>query len=174
MSCSILLFPVDTAVFLSDARHSPPSRETYESLCQSISLLYCLSCWVSMSHVRALAVKTSVDEVSADTVPLLNQWPLKVWEQASLSHWVQARSEMRPTDVLSSALKTLSDGCGGEALLGLTSTPGFATKADSSHMPLRSHHKNGNKQPNLTVIPLTFSGFFSSRSISQPNQPADG
>lgn len=151
----------DTAVLLSNVHHSPPSTETYESLRQSISLLYCLSCWVSMSHVRALAVKTSVDEVSADIVPLLNQWPLKVWEQASLSHWVQARSEpRRVTGVLSSLLKTRSHGCGSEALLRLTSTPGFHHKADSSHMPLSSHHKNGNKQPNLAVIPLTFSCFF--------------
>lgn len=70
-------------------------RETYESLCQSIYLVYCLSCWVSVSHVRALAVKTSVDEVSADTAPLLNQWPLKVWEQALLSHWVEAEGDGR-------------------------------------------------------------------------------
>ncbi len=107
---------------------SSTRRKTYESLCQSISLLYCLSCWVSVSHVRALAVKTSVDEVSADTVPLLNQWPLKVWEQARLSHEVQARSEPRVTDVLSSVLETPSDGCGGGALPKLTSTPGFTTK----------------------------------------------
>lgn len=41
-----------------------------------------LSCRVSTSHVGALAVQTSVDEVTIDTVPPLNQWPLELWEHA--------------------------------------------------------------------------------------------
>lgn len=72
--------------------HHPASiqEETYEALCRSIYLLSCLSCWVSASHVGALAVKTSADEVSADIAPLLNQWPLKMWQHASLTHRVRA------------------------------------------------------------------------------------
>ena len=107
-------FPSTRLVVPSVARHPPPSSvlhppssirrgDVWGPRAHPSPSLYCLSCWVSVSHVRALAVKTSVDEVSADTVPLLNQWPLKVWEQASLSHWVWTRSELRVTDVLSSA-----------------------------------------------------------------------
>lgn len=48
------------------------SRKTNESLVQSIFRLHRLSFRVSSSHVRASAVKTSLDEVSANTVPLLN------------------------------------------------------------------------------------------------------
>lgn len=130
-------------------------RQTCKSLCQSIFLLYCLSCWVSMSHVKALAVKTSVDEVSADTVPLLNQWPLKVWEQASLSHWAQACSDPRVTDVLSSLLWVWWQSFA-EAHLHTW----LRCKADSSHMPLLYHHTNRNKQTNLAMIPLNLVHFF--------------
>lgn len=114
-------------VLPSAAHHPPPSSilhppgDVWGPRAHPSPSLYCLSCWVSVSHVRALAVKTSVDEVSADTVPLLNQWPLKVWEQASLSHRVWRRSELRVTDVLSSTVlhrpqsSVRHHGCGGEA-----------------------------------------------------------
>lgn len=96
--------------------------KTYESLSQSISPLFIvLSCWVSMSHVRALAVKTSVDGVSTDMVPPLNLWPLKLWEQASRSPWFPHRAA-------APKCRRQSDGCGTWALLMLTYTPVFTEK----------------------------------------------
>lgn len=155
---------------------SSTRRKTYEALCQSISLLYCLSCWVSVSHVGALAVKTSVDEVSADTVPLLNQWPLKVWEQAWLSHGVRGAPSWGRPAVLSPAAAAAED------VTEWVWRRSFAEahlhawlhhKADSSHMLLGSHHRDGNKQPKPQCnlhLPIFF--FFKSWGVfhSQTSQ----
>lgn len=153
---------------------SPSSirREMYESLRRSIFLLYCLSCRVSMSHVRALAVKTSADEVSTDTVPLLNRWPLKS-VRTSLS------ATLDPTVLRLEGDRRfiLGVGCGSLVLLKPTSAHGLKAMLTEAicHSGLIKQEKNGNKQSNLNGILIKPQMIFSPlRSVLQPNHPADG
>lgn len=76
-----------------------------------------------MSHVRALAVKTSVDEVSTDTAPLLNQWPLK-----SVRTSLAATLDPTALRVEGDRRFILGVGCGSLALLKLTSARGLEAK----------------------------------------------
>lgn len=125
-----------------------------------------------MSHVRALAVKTSADEVSTDTVPLLNRWPLKS-VRTSLS------ATLDPTVLRLEGDRRfiLGVGCGGLVLLKPTSAHGLKAMLTEAicHSGLIKQEKNGNKQSNLNGILIKPQMIFSPlRSVLQPNHPADG
>lgn len=147
---------------------------------RSISLLFfffhAFSCRVSVSHVRALAVKTSANEVSADTVLLLNQW-------------LPEKRENKPRCHNRGAGALTAEG-GGRLVL---RSPGDAIRwawlaAEPPHLADATaaicHRAPVTKMEirNLNGIPLTFSGIstfiicfpFSSSGLSQPEQPADG
>lgn len=105
-----------------------------------------------MSHVRALAVKTSPDEVSADAVLLLDRWPPEKREDKPRCHnRMRARSQLRAAAASSSALQeTPSGGRGWQRSL---------------HTWRRRQQPYVTVPPkmeisNLSAIPLTFSGNF--------------
>lgn len=124
---------VDSVSFPHWHRHLPvhcPSsssiqEETYESFCQSISSLYCLSCWVSMSHVRGI----SCEDISG--------WGQR-WHRASIKSVASESVRTSLAVITGSERGWEGDGrfigdaigrvCGGEALPRRASTPGLTTK----------------------------------------------